>query len=107
MVRMYTCSGKEQALTITLFSINNDQKIYTPKMSQENGEVVGPDTIKKSACISANPEDHVKFIQQYIDLGFNYLIFHSAGPNHRAFIEGYGRDVLPRLRSRVGTASRV
>src|SRR5260221_5952079 len=65
-----------------------NQKIYTPKMSQENGEVVGPDTIKKSACISANPEDHVKFIQQYIDLGFNYLIFHSAGPNHRAFIEG-------------------
>ena len=84
-----------------------DQKIYTPKMSQENGEVVGPDTIKKSACISANPEDHVKFIQQYIDLGFNYLIFHSAGPNHRAFIEGYGRDILPRLRSRVGTAGRV
>ncbi len=84
-----------------------NQKIYTPKMSQENGEVVGPDTIKKSACISANPEDHVKFIQQYIDLGFNYLIFHSAGPNHRAFIEGYGRDILPRLRSGVGTASRV
>jgi coenzyme F420-dependent glucose-6-phosphate dehydrogenase len=84
-----------------------NQKIYTPKMSQENGEGVGPDTIKKSACISANPEDHVKFIQQYIDLGFDYLIFHSAGPNHRAFIEGYGRDILPRLRSGVGTASRV
>src|SRR6266568_2385836 len=84
-----------------------NQKIYTPKMSQENGEVVGPDAIKKIACISANPEDHVKFIQPYIDLGFNYLIFHSADPNQRAFIEGYGRDILPRLRSRVGTVSRV
>ena len=76
-----------------------DQKIYTPKMSQENGEAVGPDTIKKLACVSPNSDDHVKFAQQYIDLGFTHLIFHSATPDQRAFIEGYGRDVLPRIRS--------
>jgi len=55
-----------------------DQKIYTPKMSQENGEAVGPDTIKKLGCVSANPDDHVKFAQKYIELGFTHLIFHSA-----------------------------
>jgi hypothetical protein len=31
-------------------------------------------------------------------MGFDRLIFHSAGPDQRAFLEGYGRDVLPRLR---------
>ena len=76
-----------------------DQKIYTPRMSQENGQAVGADTIKKLACVSPDPDDHVKFAQQYIDLGFTHLIFHSAAPDHRAFIEGYGRDVLPRIRS--------
>jgi coenzyme F420-dependent glucose-6-phosphate dehydrogenase len=75
-----------------------DQKIYTPKMSEENGQVVGADTIAETACISNDPDDHVVFAKKYIDLGFDHLIFHSAGPDQRAFIEGYGRDVLPRLR---------
>lgn len=76
-----------------------DQKIYTPKMSQENGEVVGADTVKKTGCFSSNPEDHAKYVQQYIDLGFDGPILHTAGPDQRAFLENYARDVFPRLRS--------
>ena len=78
-----------------------DQKIYSPAMSQENGEVIGADTVKKTGCFSTNPDDHVKFVQQYIDLGFDYIFLHSAGPDQRSFIERYGRDVLPRLRSQA------
>ncbi len=76
-----------------------NQKIFSPKMSQENGEVVGAETLKKGGCFSANPEDHIKFAQQYIDIGFDTLIFHSAGPDQRGFIDRYARDVLPHLRS--------
>lgn len=76
-----------------------DQRIYTPAMSAQNGQVVGSDTIKQMACISPNPEDHVAFAQQYLSLGFDQIFFHSAGPDQRAFLEGYGRDVLPRLRT--------
>lgn len=78
-----------------------DQKIYSPAMSQQNGEVVGPDTVQKTGCFSSNPEDHIKYARQHIDLGFNVLIFHAAGPDQNAFIEGYGRDILPKLRSMV------
>lgn len=74
------------------------ERIYTPNMSERNGKVVGRDVIKESVCISADPKDHVEFARRYIDMGFDHLIFHSAGPNQRAFLEGYGRDVLPRLR---------
>ncbi len=76
-----------------------DQNIYTPAMSQENGEVIGPDVVKKTGCFSANPDDHVKFVQQYLDLGLDTIIFHSPGPDQHAFLEGYGRDILPKLRS--------
>lgn len=75
-----------------------NQKIYTPKMSQENGEIVGPDAIKKAACVSSNAEDHVKFAKQYIDMGFDRLFFHSALPNQDTFIERFASDVLSRLR---------
>ena len=75
-----------------------DQKIYTPAMSQENGEIVGPDAIRKAACISSNADDHVKYAQQYIDFGFDRLFFHSAQPNQDDFIERFASDVLSRLR---------
>ena len=67
-------------------------------MSEENGKVVGADVIKEAVCISADPVDHIELAQRYIDMGFDHLIFHSAVPDQRAFLEGYGRDILPRLR---------
>jgi coenzyme F420-dependent glucose-6-phosphate dehydrogenase len=74
------------------------EKIYTPAMSEQNGQVVGSDIIRQGTCISADPEDHVKWAQKYIDMGFDGLIFHSAGPNQEEFIQAYGRHVIPRLR---------
>jgi coenzyme F420-dependent glucose-6-phosphate dehydrogenase len=79
-----------------------DQKIYTPKMSAENGKSVGSDTIMKMCCISGKAEDHIKYAQQFIDLGFTTLFFHSAGPDQRSFLERYGREVLSQIRTKNG-----
>ena len=76
------------------------ERIYTPQMSEQNGKVVGSDTIKEAVCISTDPEEHVKLAQRYIDLGFDHLIFHSADPDQRGFLENYGRHVLPLIRER-------
>jgi coenzyme F420-dependent glucose-6-phosphate dehydrogenase len=82
------------------------QRVYTPEMSEQNGKVVGSDTIKEGVCISADPDDHIKLAQKYIDMGFDHLIFHAAGPDQRAFLEGYGRDVLPKLRKKAQARSK-
>ncbi len=79
-----------------------DQKIYTPKMSQQNGEVVGADVMKQKMCLSANPADHVNYVREHIDLGFTHFFFHCAGPDQKGFLERYGRDVLPRIRQAAG-----
>ena len=76
-----------------------DENIYTPKMSQENGEVVGKDVVLKTGCFSSKIEDHVQFAQQYINFGFDCLIFHFSGPDQSGFLERYARDVFPRLRA--------
>ncbi len=75
-----------------------DQKIYSPKMSAENGSIVTPEAIKKSGCASAKAEDHLQFARKFIELGFTHLIFHSARQDQRAFIEAYSRDVVAHLR---------
>jgi coenzyme F420-dependent glucose-6-phosphate dehydrogenase len=80
------------------------ERIYTPRMSAQNGEAVGADTIRRTACISADAGEHARFARRYIDAGFNQIFFHSATPDQRAFLAAYGRDVLPQIRSRVTAA---
>jgi coenzyme F420-dependent glucose-6-phosphate dehydrogenase len=74
------------------------ERIYTPEASEENGKVVGDEVIAKSICISSDPDEHIQYAQRYIDMGFNHLCFHSAGPDQLGFIEAYGKEVLPGLR---------
>ena len=98
--RLYRRRGKgdriqENLLGGTFVPALFTERIYMPKMSEENGKVVGADIIKQTVCISADPRDHIKLAQRYIDMGFDDLIFHSAGPDQRAFLEAYGREVLP------------
>jgi len=75
-----------------------NQNIYTPSMSEMNGSVVGDDTIMKRLCVSDDPEDHIRYIQQFIDLGFTHLYFHTTGQRQLDFIKSYARDVLPIIR---------
>jgi hypothetical protein len=37
-------------------------------------------------------------------MGFDHLIFHSADPDQRRFLDAYGKEVLPKVRSKVGVA---
>lgn len=77
-----------------------DRKIHTPQDSAKNGAVVGSEVIKQKSCFSDKAEDHVRFAQHYMDLGFTHLYFHYAGPDQAKFIEDYGRDVLSVIRQK-------
>jgi coenzyme F420-dependent glucose-6-phosphate dehydrogenase len=74
------------------------EKIYTPEMSAQNGQPVGAEAIQQGACFSSKPEDHIQFSKQYLDMGFDHLYYHYAGPDQRGFIQRYGKDVLAQLR---------
>ncbi len=74
------------------------KNIYTPRMSAARGAMVKTEAIESSMCISADPEVHAEYARRFVDLGFDRLMVASAGPDPYAFIEGYGRNVLPLLR---------
>ena len=48
--------------------------------------------------VSTDPEEHVQRIKEYVELGFNHLVFHAPGKDQARFLEVYAKDVLPRLR---------
>jgi alkanesulfonate monooxygenase SsuD/methylene tetrahydromethanopterin reductase-like flavin-dependent oxidoreductase (luciferase family) len=46
------------------------------------------------------PTELLDFAVAAEQAGFDHLFFHSAYPDQKAFLQAYGRDVLPQLRSR-------
>ena len=53
----------------------------------------------KRFIVSTDPDEHVEKIKNYIDLGFNHLVFHAPGPDQGKFLRLYGKEILPRLRA--------
>ena len=52
--------------------------------------------------VSDDPDEHIEQLRPYVDLGFNHLVFHSAGDHQARFLELYGSQILPRIRQRWG-----
>jgi coenzyme F420-dependent glucose-6-phosphate dehydrogenase len=51
--------------------------------------------------VSADPDEVVRKIGVYLDLGFDELVLHAPGADQERFLQQFGADVLPLLRSRV------
>ena len=52
--------------------------------------------------VSSDPEEQVKQIRPYVELGFNHLVFHAPGPDQARFLKLYAEQVLPLLRTNFG-----
>ena len=50
--------------------------------------------------VSSDPEEQVRRIAPYVEMGFNHLVFHAPGPDQARFLDLYSKPVLPRLRER-------
>lgn len=61
-----------------------------------------PERAASRFIVSAEPEEVVDRIAQYVELGFTELVFHGPGEDQERFLEQFGRDVLPRLRDHWG-----
>lgn len=52
--------------------------------------------------VSSDPDELVDRIGTYVGYGFTHLVFHAPGPDQPRFLEQFGAEVLPKLRSRFG-----
>ena len=55
--------------------------------------------------VTDDPDECVERIGDYLDLGFNNLVFHGPGADQRRFLEQFAADLLPALRERAGSVA--
>lgn len=52
--------------------------------------------------VSDDAEEMAEKIGEYLDLGFNHLVFHAPGPDQARFLDLFSKQVVPLLRDRHG-----
>ncbi len=60
------------------------------------------DVAHRRWLVSNDPDEHLEQLRPYIELGFDHLVFHAPGEDQSRFLELYGSQILPRIRSRWG-----
>lgn len=73
--------------------------IRSPFEFEQLAKIVRPEDFDDRVVISADPDVHRAVIQRYLDLGFDRVYLHNVGRNQAEWIEVFGREVLPALRS--------
>ena len=74
--------------------------IRNPEDFAAMARLVRPELFEGRVFMSADLAEHTAHIQHFVDLGFDEVYVHNVGRNQDAFIEAYGREVLPRIRWR-------
>ena len=74
------------------------QDIRNPEDFAAMARLVRPEHFANRCLISSDLAWHTSQLQHYVDMGFDEIHLHNVGRNQAAFIETFGREVLPALR---------
>lgn len=73
------------------------QDIRSPEDFAEIAKLVKPENYKNRMLISPDLDEHLTYIQQFVDLGFDEIHVHNVGRNQEQFIKAFAERVLPKL----------
>lgn len=95
----------ERALQDTRFwgalALTPDEKLNVedPLAMEKLADALPVERAASRFIVSDDPEDAVRRIGRYVDLGFNHLVFHAPGPDQARFLKLFGELLAPRLRA--------
>ncbi|MBX3064759.1 MAG: TIGR03885 family FMN-dependent LLM class oxidoreductase [Anaerolineae bacterium] len=68
-----------------------------PQHFETVSRFVRPEDMTGTVRLSSSLNQHIEWLQQDIELGFERIFIHNAANNQRKFIEDFGAKVLPQL----------
>lgn len=71
--------------------------IRNPEDFEAMAKLVEPKHFRNRVLMTADLDKHRDYVQHFIDLGFDEVIVHNVNREQEAFIEAYGKHVIPSL----------
>ena len=83
-------------------SAEEKHSVQDPEEMERLADRLPVERVARRWIVSSDPDEHVKAIKNYIDYGFDHLVFHAPGTDQSRFLQLYAREILPRLRALAG-----
>jgi coenzyme F420-dependent glucose-6-phosphate dehydrogenase len=81
-----------------LFGSGIQADLKTPQHFEAVGKLVRPEDMSQCARISANMDDHIRWLKDDIELGFDHIFVHNAAADQEGFIRAFAKEALPVLK---------
>lgn len=72
-----------------------DVDVHDPKKIEENGQVIGDDTLQNMLLVITNGEDGIEKLQKYLELGFTEIVLTNSSPDRDKLVELIAREIAP------------
>ena len=72
--------------------------VATVEEFNERARAVTPDDVRAKVLVSSDLEQHVQWLRELAELGFDEIALHHVGQDLDPFIDAFGEHVLPALR---------
>lgn len=80
-------------------------ELSLPAHFEATAKMVTEDAVAEEVVCGPDPARHVDAIRSYAEAGYDHVCVHQVGPDQKAFLDFYAREVLPRLRRPAGRSS--
>jgi coenzyme F420-dependent glucose-6-phosphate dehydrogenase len=83
-------------------ALTPDEKtgVEDPIEMQRRADALPVERTETRWICSSDPGEHADRITEYLDMGFQHLVFHAPGPDQARFLDLSANRILPRLRNR-------
>lgn len=82
----------------TIFKSALLSELRTPEQFEAAAQFVTEDDLLQPVRVSADPQRHLQWLQEDLEMGFEQLILHNVHRDQQRFIGDFGEKVLPGLR---------
>jgi coenzyme F420-dependent glucose-6-phosphate dehydrogenase len=72
-------------------------EVATAELFAAAAELVREEQVAESILCSADPQAHVRAIEEFVAAGYDHVYVHQVGPDQEGFFRLYEREVLPRF----------
>ena len=76
-----------------------DVDVHDPKKIEENGQVIGDDTLENMLLVITNGEDGIEKLQKYVKLGFTEIVLTNSSPDRDKLVKLVADEIAPSFKS--------
>jgi coenzyme F420-dependent glucose-6-phosphate dehydrogenase len=74
-----------------------DVDVHDPRKIEENGQIIGDDTLEKKFLVVSSAEEAIKKLKKYAELGFNEIVLTNSSPKRNELVDLVAQKISPHL----------